>query len=204
LRTCDSSLYAALLNLNLATAMAEKRRILFFELAGIVFIIIFGSILHFTFEWSGNQAVVGVFSAVNESVWEHLKLGFWPAIVFALIEFKYLDNDLKKAPSNFLFAKTIGIYLIPIIIMAIFYSYTAVIGESILFIDILSFVIAVIVGQLVSYRLLTGKTLPYNLDLVSLAALVLLGLAFAIFTFYPPQLPMFQDPITGEYGLISR
>jgi hypothetical protein len=184
--------------------MAEKRRILFFELAGIVFIIIFGSILHFTFEWSGNQAVVGVFSAVNESVWEHLKLGFWPAIVFALIEFKYLDNDLKKAPSNFLFAKTIGIYLIPIIIMAIFYSYTAVIGESILFIDILSFVIAVIVGQLVSYRLLTGKTLPYNLDLVSLAALVLLGLAFAIFTFYPPQLPMFQDPITGEYGLISR
>ena len=90
--------------------MVERRRVLFFELAGIVFIIILGSILHFTFEWSGSQAVVGVFSAVNESVWEHLKLGFWPAIVFALIESKYL----KKATSNFLFAKAIGIYLIPI------------------------------------------------------------------------------------------
>ena len=175
----------------------ERRRILFFELVGIVFIIIFGSVLHFTFEWSGHQAVVGVFSAVNESVWEHLKLGFWPAIVFALIEFKYLS----KATSNFLFAKTIGIYLIPIVIVLIFYSYTAILGESILVIDILSFVIAVIVGQLVSYRLLMGKTLPYNLDMISLVALILLGLAFVLFTFYPPQLGLFQDPITGGYGI---
>jgi len=178
----------------------EKRRILFFELVGIIFIIVFGSILHFTFEWSGRQAVVGVFSAVNESVWEHLKLGFWPAVVFALIEFKYL----KKATNNFLFAKTIGIYLIPVVIMVIFYSYTAILGESILVIDILSFVIAVIVGQLVSYRLLTWKTLPYNLDRVSLTALILLGFAFVLFTFYPPQLPLFQDPITGEYGIFSH
>jgi hypothetical protein len=178
----------------------EKRRILFFELVGIIFIIVFGSILHFTFEWSGRQAVVGVFSAVNESVWEHLKLGFWPAVVFALIEFKYL----KKATNNFLFAKTIGIYLIPVVIMVIFYSYTAILGESILVIDILSFVIAVIVGQLVSYRLLTWKTLPYNLGRVSLIALILLGFAFVLFTFYPPQLPLFQDPITGEYGIFSH
>lgn len=179
--------------------MVERRRILLFELAGIVFIIILGSILHFTFEWSGSQAVVGVFSAVNESVWEHLKLGFWPAIVFALIEFKYL----KKTTSNLLFAKTISIYLIPIIIMVIFYSYTTVLGESILVIDILSFIIAVIVGQLVSYRLLTGKTLPYNLDMVSLVALILLGLAFVLFTFYPPQLALFQDPLTGGYGIVT-
>jgi len=177
--------------------MADRKQVLFFELVGIVFIIIFGSILHFTFEWSGGNAVVGVFSAVNESVWEHLKLGFWSAIVFALVEFKYL----RKETNNFMFAKTIGVYLIPITIVVIFYSYTAIIGESVLVIDILSFVLAVVVGQLVSYRLLTGKRLPYNLDLVSLIALTLLGLAFVIFTFYPPQLGLFQDPITGGYGL---
>ncbi len=186
--------------IKLSNAMDERRRVLFYELAGIVFIIIFGSILHFTFEWSGSQAFVGVFSAVNESVWEHLKLGFWPAIAFALMEFKYL----KKSTSNFLFAKTVGIYLIPIAIVVIFYSYTAFFGESILVIDISSFIIAVIVGQLVSYRLLTGKTLPNNLAKFSLIALLLLGLAFVRFTFYPPQLGMFKDPITGEYGIVSH
>jgi hypothetical protein len=182
------------------SVMDKRGHIFFYELAGIVFIIVFGSILHFTFEWSGNQAIVGAFSAVNESVWEHLKLGFWPAMVFALIEYRYL----KKLTDNFLFAKTVGIYLIPIIITILFYSYTAILGESILIIDILTFVIAVIVGQLVSYRLLTWKSLPYNLKMISLTALILLGLAFVLFTFYPPQLAMFQDPITGEYGIISH
>ena len=100
--------------------------------------------------------------------------------------------------------KTISIYLIPIIIIVLFYSYTAIIGESLLVIDILTFIIAVIIGQLVSYRLLTGKTLSYNLDMVSLIASILLSLAFVLFTFYPPKLPMFQDPITGEYGIISH
>jgi hypothetical protein len=177
--------------------MEKRRRVLFYELVGIVFIVAFGSLLHFTFEWSGGQAAVGVFSAVNESVWEHLKLGYWPALAFALIEFKYL----KESTSNFLFAKTVGIYLIPITIVVIFYSYTAFLGESILVIDISSFIIAVIFGQLVSYRLLTGKTLPNNLSKFSLIALLLLGLAFVLFTFYPPQLGLFQDPITREYGL---
>ena len=54
----------------------ERKLAFGYELAGIVFTVIIGTMLHFTFELSGNQPVVGVFSAVNESVWEHLKLGF--------------------------------------------------------------------------------------------------------------------------------
>lgn len=70
----------------------------------------------------------------------------------------------QKSTNNFLFAKTVGIYLIPFIIVVIFYSYTTILGESILAIDILSFIIAVIIGQLASYRLLTSKKLPYDLE----------------------------------------
>jgi len=55
-----------------------RKKILRRELAGAVFIILLGSMLHFTFELSGENPVVGVFSAVNESVWEHLKLAYWP------------------------------------------------------------------------------------------------------------------------------
>ncbi|MDH5450183.1 MAG: DUF6512 family protein, partial [Candidatus Bathyarchaeota archaeon] len=100
----------------------ERKSTFGYELAGIVFIVIIGSMLHFTFELSGHQSVVGVFSAVNESVWEHLKLGFWPAFVWALFEY----SAIKKSTNNFFFAKTVGIYLIPIVIPILFYSYTAV------------------------------------------------------------------------------
>jgi len=179
---------------------SERKFVLTCELAGIVFIVILGSLLHFTFELSGHQPVVGVFSAVNESVWEHLKLGFWPALLYAIIEYRYI----KKSTDNFLFAKTAGIYLIPIIITILFYSYTAILGESVLVIDILTFVIAVIVGQLVSYKSLTYRKLPDVSNKISLVALVLLGVAFVLFTFYPPHLPIFRDPITGEYGITNH
>jgi hypothetical protein len=178
-------------------AHTSNRSTFFYELVGMIFIITLGSVLHFTFEWSGNQPLVGLFSAINESVWEHLKLAFWPALLFALIEYPIL----KKVVNNFAFAKTIGVYLMVIIIPVIFYSYTAVTGKSIFVIDITSFIVAVIVGQLSSYKLLMYRKLPGNFNKVSLIALVLLGLTFVLFTFYPPQLPIFKDPITGKYGL---
>ena len=165
----------------------------------MILIIVVGSMLHFTFEWSGNQPVVGVFSAVNESVWEHLKIAFWPTLMYAIFEYRYL----KKRTNNFFFAKTIGIYAIMLIIPTIFYSYTLFIEEN-LSIDILSFIFAIIVGQLISYELLTFKKLSKNLELISLGALVILALAFTVFTFYPPQIQLFQDPNTGEYGIVNH
>lgn len=178
----------------------EKKAVLQYELIGMIFIIILGSLLHFAFEWSGNQPIVGVFSSVNESVWEHLKLAFWPALLYAMIEFRFLI----KRTNNFLLAKTTGIYVTPIVITVIFYSYTAITGESVFVIDILTFVVAVILGQLSSYKFLTYEKLPAKLEKVSLVALAFLGLAFIVFTFYPPHLPMFQDPITGEYGIVNH
>jgi len=177
----------------------ERKLVFGYEIVGMVFIVVVGTLLHFVLELSGHQPVVGVFSAVNESVWEHLKLGFWPALVWAFVEYW----AIKKSTNNFFLAKTVGIYLTPIIIPILFYSYTSVLGESVLVIDILTFVVAVIVGQLVSYRLLTYRKLHDNWDKISLVALVLLGLAFVLFTFYPPHLSLFRDPVTGNYGITN-
>jgi len=177
----------------------EKRSIFLHELVGMVIIILLGSMLHFTFELSGNQPIVGVFSAVNESVWEHLKIAFWPALLYLIFEYRYL----YKKSNNFFFAKTLGIYAIMIIIPLIFYSYTIFFEEN-LIIDIGSFILAIIVGQLISYRLLINRKLAKIFELISLIALVILALAFLIFTFYPPQVQLFQDPNTGEYGIVNH
>jgi hypothetical protein len=181
-------------------AILQKRTILNYELFGMLFISLLGGLLHFTFELSGYQPIVGLFSAVNESVWEHLKLGFWPALLYSIIEYR----QIKKETNNFFLAKTVVPYAIAAIIPLIFYSYTSITGESIFLIDILSFFAAVIIGQFLSYRLLTHKQLPDKLENVAILALLLLGVAFTVFTFYPPHLPPFQDPISGEYGIINH
>jgi hypothetical protein len=175
----------------------NKKTIIRYEFVGAIIIILLGSALHFTFELAGKQPIVGVFSAVNESVWEHLKLAFWPALLYTLIEYVLL----KKQVNNFFQAKALGVCSMIAIIPLVFYSYTAVTGESIFAVDISTFIIAVIIGQFLGFKLFTYKKTPENFKIIALAILVLLAITFALFTFYPPHLPIFQDPITGNYGI---
>jgi hypothetical protein len=176
-----------------------KKGILRWELGGIAFIVVLGSVLHFVFEWSGGAIPVAWIAAVNESVWEHLKLGFWPALIYAAVEY----SRFGKSANNFHFAKTVGIYLIPITIVVLYYVYTAILGHGLLAVDIAIFVVAVIVGQLVSYKLLTASPLPERLNRFAPIALVVLGILFVLFTFYPPQFPLFRDPVSGGYGIVG-
>ena len=177
--------------------MLQNNKIRVYEIIGTIFIIFLGSALHFTYEISGKLSFVGAFSAVNESVWEHLNLAFFPSLVWLLIE--YLP--LKKQANNFFTAKMVGTYLMVIIIPIVFYSYTAFSGESIFAIDISTFMIAVIIGQILSYKLLTHQQLNQNLNKIAVAAIIVLALAFITFTFYPPNIEIFRDPGTGKYGL---
>jgi hypothetical protein len=176
-----------------------KRSILKWELIGIAVISILGSALHFAFEWSGSWPPMGVIAAVNESVWEHLKIAFWPALFYALFEYPFFKGLAK----NLVIAKATGIYVMPIAIVVLFYSYTAIIGGDILIVDILIFVVAVALGQLTSYKILTIGRLPPWLDKLGIAMVILLAVAMGVFTFYPPHLPLFKESLTGAYGILK-
>lgn len=176
--------------------MIKDRKALILEIIGSLFIIFLGTALHFTFAFSGNNPIVGAFSAVNESVWEHLKLPFWPSILWLLITM----YPLKKTVSNLLSSKTIGIILMIVIIPAVFYSYTAF-TEEILVVDIASFMIAVIIGQFVSYKLYKQTKGSRLTEAIAIAIIALLAVIFVTFTFYPPHLPIFMDSTTCQYGI---
>ncbi|MBN1366816.1 MAG: hypothetical protein JW967_02685 [Dehalococcoidales bacterium] len=167
------------------------------EFIGIAVISIVGSFLHFLFELAGKWAPVGAIAAVNESVWEHFKIGFWAAAFYLIFEYFYLNKSFR----NFFFAKAIGIYSIPAVIALIFYSYTAILGHEILAVDILTFIIAIAVSQLISYRLSTIMILPAWLNSLGLALIIIMAAAFIVFTYLPPHLAVFLDSVTGKYGI---
>ncbi len=174
-----------------------KNTALKWELSGIIFIFLLGALLHFVFEWSGESKIVGLIASVNESVWEHFKQGFWPMCLYAVIEYSFLRGRV----SNFLTAKAVAVYMIPIITGLVFYAYTAIIGEEILIVDILIFLIAIVVGQLTSYKIMTSARLPKYSNVISLIFIILLALVLILFTLYPPHLPIFLDANTGTYGI---
>ena len=173
-----------------------KNKVLLIEIVGTFFIIFLGAAVHFTFALSGNNPVVGAFSAVNESVWEHLKLPFWPSIFWLLI----VLYPLRKMVGNFFFAKAIGLVLMLAIIPVVFYTYTAF-TEEIFLVDISTFFIAVIVGQLVSIKLYKKTQSSKIIEGAAIAVIIFLAAIFVVFTFSPPHLPIFMDSNTGQYGI---
>lgn len=176
---------------------ANPNSVLIYEIVGVVFVILLGCALHFTYAWSRRHPLVGIFSAVNESVWEHLKMAFWPSLLYMTSEYVLLNNW----GTNFFFSKITGILTMIIFIPTVFYSYTALTKRCILAIDICTFIVAVIVGQLVSFLLLTYGELPQIFDVFGIVTVILLATAFAIFTFRPPHFPIFKDSVTGNYGI---
>jgi hypothetical protein len=169
-------------------------KILKFEILGIFFISLLGSFLHFTFALANKFWLVGAFSAVNESTWEHLKLAVIPAILWALLESKVF----KLKTPNFLFAKAVGIYLMPILIVVFFYGYKAILGYHNLLLDISIFVIAVIIGQIASYKIMSRPGSYSKFNNSSFFFLAILPIIFIIFTFFPPHFFLFKDPIFNQ------
>jgi hypothetical protein len=175
----------------------DSRAAAAWEMLGIVVILGLGSLLHYLFAWSGNSPLVAPFAAVNESVWEHLKLAFWPAALWTLIEV----GPLKTRVNNFWFAKALGAALMPLVIVCLFYFYMFLLGISVFVLNIAIFVIAVLFGQYVSYRLLTGDERSPVASMLAPVVFVVLALLFIVFTFYPPNVGLFLDPVTQTYGI---
>jgi len=178
-----------------------RKQILRWEIIGTAVIILLGSTFHFVYEWLGNWRPAGLIFAVNESTWEHLKLAFWPTLFWSLIErIRWAKTEQDMA--NFFVAKAAALYSMPVLIVAIFYSYTAILGDNLLVFDISSFIFAVCAGQYIGYKILTSKPLSQTLKSIAVAAIIILTVCFLLFTFLPPRIFLFHDPVTGGYGII--
>jgi hypothetical protein len=167
------------------------------ELTGIGVIFLLGSAFHFIFDLAGSRPALGVFFAVNESVFEHLKLTFWPVVLWAAFSYKFV----KSSTGNFFIAKAAGFFAMPLTIVILFYGYTTLTGLESVIIDILIFLVAVACGQLVSLVLLKATLLPLWLSGLSALLIIILGALYGVFTFYPPHVSFFMDSNSGGYGI---
>lgn len=159
--------------------------------AGILFTLIAGTLLHFCYAWSGENPFIALFSPVNESVWEHLKLLFFPVFLYTLFEIIVLF----KVSGSFLTARVLGVCLGMFFILAAYFTYTGILGHNFLAADILIFVFSVLVTFCTSRYFEVRHPSLYLPLLANYALLLLIVICFFSFTFSPPRLPMFQSPI---------
>ncbi|MBN8580277.1 MAG: hypothetical protein J0L96_06360 [Anaerolineae bacterium] len=179
-----------------------KNKVLIWEIGGFLFIGLIGAALHFTFEMSNFSSMeVAYFSAVNESTWEHLKMVFFPGLVFALIQYTYVRDEVN----NYVFAKVAGLVIMPLVIAVGWYIYAPILGRSYFPADLFLFYLAVFVGQWASYKLLTHAPLEKKYTQYAIGVFLVMFVAFSTFTFFPPNIFLFEHldlKDTGLYGIL--
>lgn len=165
------------------------------EVCGLLFVLIFGTCSHFIYEWSGHNKWAGIFCAVNESTWEHMKLAIGPSLIWMAVEAPFLYSN-----PNFILAKALSITAMMLLIPIIFYSFLLVLKKETLILGILDFVFSVVVGQWISYSILKSPAvLPWT-NYLSFTLIILIVYIYLRFTINPPKIFLFKDPITNNYG----
>ncbi len=171
------------------------RKLIYFETFSTIFAFILGTILHFSFEWSGNNCIVATFSAINESIWEHLKLIFFPTFITLIIGYFLF----RKIYSNYFCSKALGIIVALLFVVIFFYTYTGILGNNYAVIDISTFFVAILIAEFITYfRVCSNR--KCNKFILGMSIGVLL-ISFIIFTYFPPKIGLFEDPITNSFGI---
>ena len=63
-----------------------SKKLLKYDIIGFVFVSIIGTLAHFVYEWTNKCVIAAFFCPINESPWEHLKLIFFPYLIWTVIQ----------------------------------------------------------------------------------------------------------------------
>lgn len=173
-----------------------KRSIGLWQLMGFAITSLGGTLLHFLYGWLGEAVWVAPFSSVNESTWEHMKLLFWPMLIFATVQ-SFFFKDREDFWCVKLKGTLLGLGLIPVV----FYTYNGVIGQSPDWINIAIFFIAAAIAYIYETRQFKNITTACKNPKLANTLLCVIAVLFVVFTFLTPEIGIFKDPLTGTYGI---
>ena len=128
--------------------------------------------------------VTALFAPVNESLWEHLKLLFWPGLTAALVLARRGERALLPAR---LLALLAGAALMEVL----GFLYHITLGGGALWVDIALYLL--LMAGVVILPAFLPRTLPAKALIPLAVPVALLGAAVLLFTFLPPTCLLFAD-----------
>ena len=112
-----------------------------------------------------------------------------------------VQSRFFKERRDFWCVKTVGITTGILLIPVLFYTYNGAFGKSPDFINIAFFFVAAAVSYLLETRLYKNGSVVCKRPWILVVLLIVIAALFVIFTFLPPKIPLFADPLTGTYGI---
>ena len=166
-----------------------------FLIISIIVISVLGTISHFLYDISNHNKIIGLFSSVNESTWEHIKIALTPTILWSLI-----DGLIYRSSYNYFFAKVISLLIIIVLMPLLFYGYKYLFKKNNFIVDILIFYIVIISSQTSFYLLNLVNPVNYFINYISIITIFIIFAFYLLLTLIPIKNFLFKDPITDKYG----
>ena len=165
------------------------KNIRFYLIIGFIFTSALGTLSHFFYDWSDQNLLIGLISPVNESTWEHMKLVFFPVLIWS---FFITGSGSKLSPAlrpALLLGGFIGTFMIPVL----FYTYSGILGHNVTGIDIAIFFVNAFLAFFCTWRLQNSRIIYQKRTVIYILTVLFLVL-FILFTFLPPDIGLFAEP----------
>ncbi len=153
-------------------------------IVGFILVSILGTLFHYLYKWTGENLIIGLFTPTNESTFEHMKLLFFPGILYLPIASYFLKDTNPYIRNALSFGILIGTAFIP----TFFYTYSGILENHYAVIDIFSFYLSIFLMFFTTYRLLKSKQPVSSLGYYLLYVCLII---FLCFTYQNPQIGIF-------------
>ena len=142
-----------------------------------------GVLLHFLYRWFPNP-VFALVSPMRESIWEHVKLLYYPKLGAAL----FLTRGSKTGRAPWLLSQA----AVCVIMLGMGYLYHVVFRGEAMAVDLILFFLPLALGFLLPRVLWPLCEWPGTEKAAGVISLIL-GILIIWFTFFPPLSPLFAD-----------
>jgi len=173
---------------------------------GIPALFILGGGWHFLYDFL-PFVPVAIIAPANDSVWEHLKMGLFPVIAWWFIYFfvkqRRENFDVDAWFTGALVALVTTITTMPLV----FYFYRGAFGVEAsttfsLYFDMFILFLSNALGQLLGWHFYR-RSIGIKAVFAFVIILIIFGI-FVLFTFFPPNFPLFFDHFNGHFGIYGR
>ena len=165
------------------------KKIHLYLISGFIFTAVFGTLSHFFYGWSDGNPLIGLISPVNESTWEHMKLVFFPVLIWS---FFITGSGSKLSPAlrpALLLGGFIGTLMIPVL----FYTYSGILVHNVTGIAIAISFVNAFLAFFCAWRLQNSRIIYQKRTVIYILTVLFLVL-FILFTFLPPDIGLFAEP----------
>ena len=164
-----------------------------YHFIGIFVILFIAGPLHFAYEWAGENYFVGLFAPVSESIWEHLKMVYWPTLLWWLVGYAVFRNSKNLNVMRWFQSMAVSIIFGMLIIVIWYYLWSGAFGIEASWVNFSSMV-SVVIGQLLAIHVYRVAEPRWIYLIPGVLFVIGLALMSGYFTYNPPSLPIFIAP----------